>query len=131
MMEDFDCPLNIVEHARGLASQIEARDLPLDFDPAGVGWDQNVLRIAREYTNYEVLSDQLQEWLVETWQDGDVSCERCANPLDLHLELECPDCPHHWLAQQELSKAARVASERLYQTWLAKRALERRRGLNS
>lgn len=129
MMKDSDCPLNVVEHARGLASQLEARDLPVDFEPAAVGWDQNVLRIAQAYTNYEALSDQLREWVVETWQDVDVSCERRANALELHSELECIDCPHHWLAQQELSGAAQAASERLYQTWLAKRALDRRRGV--
>ena len=130
MMKNRDCPLGVVECARNLASQLEVRELPFNFDPADLGWDQNVLRIAREYTNYEALSGQLREWLVAAWQDRDVSCERCATELDLRSELECPDCPHHWVAQQELSKTARAASERMYQTWLAKRALDRRRGLD-
>jgi hypothetical protein len=129
-MKDFDCPLNVVERGRSLASRIEARDLPLDFDPANLGWDQNVLRIAREYTNYGALSLELRDWLVQAWKDGDVPCEHCASEADLLVELESPECPHHWLAQQELSRAARAASERAYRTWLARRALDRRRGLN-
>jgi hypothetical protein len=128
--KDYHCPIDVVECARGLASQLEVRELPLDFDPADLGWNQNVLKIAREYTNYEALSDQLREWLVEVWKDEDISCERCANEPDLHSELECLNCPHHWLGQQELSRAARAASERLYQTWLAKQALERLRGMD-
>lgn len=88
-MEDHDCPIDGVECARRLASQLEVRELPLDFDPAGLSWDQNVLRIAREYTNYEALSDQLREGAVGAWQNGEVSCERWATEIDLHSELEC------------------------------------------
>ena len=113
-----------------MASQIEARDLPPDFDPADLSWDQNVSRIAREYTNYETLSRQLQDWLIQAWQDGDVPCEHCATESDEEIELESLECPNHWLAQRELSKAAWAASEGMYRTWLARRALDRRRGLN-
>lgn len=127
-MKNHDCPLNIVERGRSLASQTEARDLPRDFDPAGLGWDQNVLRIAREYTNYEILSRQLRDWLVQAWKDGNIPCEHCATESDQEVELESLECPHHWLAQRELSKAALAVSEGLYRTWLARRALDRRRG---
>jgi hypothetical protein len=131
MMKDFDCPLDVVGEARSLASQVEAHDLPSYFDPADLSWDQNVLRIAREYTNYPALSGQLRDWLVQAWKDGDVPCERCVNESDLRSELEGPECPHHWLAEQELSKTAQGAAERMYRTWLARRALDRRRGLDA
>lgn len=130
MMKHFECPLNVVERGRSLASHIEARDLPLDFDPADLGWDQNVLRIAQEYTNHDALSRELRDWLVQAWKDGDVPCEHCATESDQVVELDSLECPHHWLAQQELSTAALAAAERVYRTWLARRALDRRRRLN-
>ena len=130
MMKNRDCPLGVVECARSLASQLEVRELPLDFDPAGLGWDQNVLRVVREYTNYDALSRELRDWLVAAWKDGDVPCEHCASESDQGVDLDSLECPHHWLAQHELSRAARAASERAYRTWLARTALDRRTGLN-
>jgi hypothetical protein len=126
MTRDSDCPLDVVEEARRLACRIEAQDLPLDFDPTGLSWKENLFRIARRYTNYDVLSRQLRDWLVQAWKDGDVPCEQCATDIDQGVDLESLECPHHWSAQQELSRAAQTVAERKYQTWLARKALDRR-----
>jgi hypothetical protein len=129
-MRGFDCPLHIVEKASQLASEIEARDLPLDFNPAGLSWKQNLCRIARQYTNYNALSRRLEGWLVAAWKDREGPCELGGTDRIARSELECPDCPNHWLAWQVLSKAAQTAAEDVYQTWLARSALDRRRELN-
>jgi hypothetical protein len=130
MMRDLDCPLDIVEKVRRLASQIEAQDLPLDFDPAGLSWKRNLRRIARRYTNHDALSRQLEDWLVSASKDREAPCEPDVTDWIAGSELECPDCPNHWLARQVLSKAAQAIAERKYQTWLARRALKRRRELS-
>ena len=88
MMKESTCPVHVVEHGRRLATQIEVRDLSPDFEPADLSWDDNVLRIAREYTNYKNLSRQLQDWLIQAWKEGNVPCEHCATESDGGIELD-------------------------------------------
>ncbi len=122
-MEDLDCPLDVVKKARRLASQIEGRDLPIDFDPAGLSWNQNLLRIARDYTNHDALLAQLVDWLNRLCEQGEVDCDLRGASACGNSELKCPCCSERWLAEQELAQAARAAAERVYQTWLARKAL--------
>lgn len=131
IMSDQECPLGVVEKARELASAVEGRELPLSFDPADLGWDENVLRIVREYTNYEVLSDHLEEWATAAEEALDTPCEfRSSGWLSNH-DIECPGCPNRWMAQQALAEAARQMARRMYRTWLARRALADSRGRSS
>lgn len=122
-LEELDCPLGVVEEAMRLASQIEGRDLPMDFDPGGLSWNQNLLRIARVYTNYEALSGRLRDWLAEVEEDNDTACELRSTRWAPRFEPGCPGCPECWLAERELCQAAQSAAERVYQTWLARKAL--------
>lgn len=122
-MGDLDCPLDVVKKARKLASQIEARDLPIDFDPGGLSWNQNLLRIARDYTNHDALFARFEDWVTTVCQQGEVDCDFRAASVCGNSELKCPCCSERWLAEQELAQAARAAAERVYQTWLARKAL--------
>jgi hypothetical protein len=122
-MEDLDCPFGVVDEVSRLASQIEARDLPIDFDPGDLTWNENLVRIGHLYTNHDALSGQLQDWLAEAWERGDACCDRRGSQRCRSSELGCPCCPSRWLAQEKLSEAARAAAEPVYQKWLARKAL--------
>lgn len=126
-MRDFDCPVDVLTEARRLASQIGGDDLPLDFNPGDLGWDQNLLRIRREHTNYDRLTEQLESWLVEELKARGVSCELRSDPPDTSPAGRCPDCPDHWVARHELSEAAHNVAERLFQRWLARKGVADRR----
>ena len=130
-MSDQECPIEIIERARNLAADIKGRELPLGFDPADLGWDENVQRIVQEHTNYEALSGQLEEWATAAEEALEEPCECRASGWLASREIDCPSCPNRWLAHQELAEVARGVAEHLYQTWLARKALADSRGVTS
>lgn len=127
-MISLDCPHEVVDEARRLAAEIEGRELPMDFDPGDLSWRQLLRRIVGGFTNHGAVSEGLREWVIAQDAAAADPCQRQALDGDEGLAAGCPDCPDHWLAQQELSRAAEKVAEGLYQVWLARRALARHRG---
>ncbi|MFW6115964.1 MAG: hypothetical protein ACOC7Y_02760 [Chloroflexota bacterium] len=127
-MIGFDCPHGVVDEAKGLASEIEGRELPMDFDPGDLSWRQLLLRIVQRFTNHQALSENLREWVIAEDAAALSPCQRRLSQADKDSNPGCPDCSEHWLAQQELSQAAEKAAEGLYQVWLARKALAEHRG---
>ncbi len=110
-----------------MAARIKGEDLPLCYDPGDLGWDQNLRRVAREYTNHEALQAQLEEWVVAELQTSGTSCERRSTPPEREPGQTCPKCAPQWMARHELSEAARSMAEWLYQRWLARKLVANRR----
>lgn len=126
-MRDAVCPVDVLAEARKLVSRVAGEDLPLTYDPGELDWDQNLLRIVREHTNYDDLVQELEGWIVENLEESGIHCERWSAVAEQEPEQRCANCSYHWVAGHELSQAAYEAAERLYQRWLARRALADRR----
>lgn len=122
-----DCPVQVLAEARRLAALIEGEDLPLSYDPGDLGWDGNLRRLAREYTNHDALAAQLEEWLLAELQTSGTTCGRRSTLPEREPGQTCPKCPCRWVAQHELFEAARSKAEWLYQRWLARKSLADRR----
>lgn len=126
-MRDVVCPVDVLAEARRLASKLAGDDLPLAYDPGNLGWHQNLLRIAREYTNYDAIIERLEDWIVAQLKEGNSHCALRSLPIEQSPDQRCPNCPNRWAALHVLSQAAEKTAERLYQRWLARKALADRR----
>ncbi len=126
-MKSARCPVDVIAEARRLAALMQGEDLPLAYDPGDLGWDQNLLRIAREYTNYGALLSQLEDWRVAELEASGADCGLRSPPPDGAPGQTCPNCSDRWVAQHELSEAARRTAEWLYQRWLARKLVADRR----
>ena len=116
-----DCPVDIVNRAADLASELVIREIPLEFDPGQLQWRDILAFIAEEHSNHAELLKELGEWAGTV---ADELCDDC-DLLGAESEEACSDCPEQWLAKHELWTAALDAAERAYQRWLARRALRR------
>ena len=122
MMTDEECPICAVERALSLASQLEVRDIPLDFDPGDMCWREIIAIIVDQFSNHATLREQLLDGLDEARMELDEECPFvAAHTGDDHQE----DCGRCYVATYRLWEAALEASEKAYQRWLARAALRR------
>jgi len=121
MMMIDECPIDAVETALDLASEVEIACIPKDFDPGSLRWRDLIAQIAKEYSNHSDLLVELEEVLTAARKELCPDCGFVAS----EPEAEYGDCPERWLAEHELWTGALKAAERAYQRWLARRALER------
>ena len=103
----------IVEVAKELVGQVEAQELPSDFDPGDLWYDEILAVIRHEYTNYEELLNKLP-LCVDIWDAG-----QCVWQSEDDFDLECP---FEREAHDLLKWAAKDAAEEVYQRWKAKSA---------
>lgn len=119
---EAECPIGAVEKALELASRLEIREIPQDFDPGDARWKQILSTIALQFSNHPALLEQLMEWLDQARSELAEDCHFVAAHGDRVPVEECATC---WLAKYRLWEAALNASEKAYQRWLAKQALRR------
>ena len=122
MILEEECPLDIVGEATELASRIRVDDIPLDFDPGDMLWQDILGEIARQFSNHGILLAELDGFLVGARAKLCDGCERLAT--DMRCE-SCSSCSERWLAEHHLWEAALDAAEKAYQRWLARQALRR------
>jgi len=122
MIVDEECPLDIVEEALELASQIEVGDIPSDFDPGDLSWKGILASIAQQFSNHPSLLDQLEDLVAEAKLELCPDCDPMVGGSDGE---GCAACSERWLAEYWLREAALAAAERAYQRWLARQALRR------
>ena len=104
----------IVEVAKALVSEIEAQELPADFEPGWVRYNQIIAGIRHEYTNYDQLLDRLP-LCVDLWErNGTEYCNQ-------QLEFPEDSCPLKDEAHDLLKWAAKAAAVEAYSGWLEKR----------
>lgn len=102
--EAEDCP--VVQIAGDLTRQIEARELPEDFDPGDMPYNLLLPHIRHEYTNYGELLHDLPS-CVELWDQG-IKC---------YSEGESKECNLMREARDILKRAAKDAAEKIYLKW--------------
>ena len=124
MMIDKRCPISAVDEALKLAPQIEVHEIPSDFEPGDVRWREILATIARRFSNYSELLEELEAVLDQAQPLAD-DCEFFAAHPD---GTPSEGCSERWLAEHRLWEAALAASEKAYQRWLAKQALRRAAG---
>ena len=121
MMNIEECPIDAVEKALDLVSELEIRDIPEDYDPGPLRWRELIAQIAREFSNHGELVEKLEHALTAAREELCGDCGFIASEPD----ADFGECPERWLAEHELWTAALDAAERSYQRWLARRALRR------
>jgi hypothetical protein len=102
--EAEDCP--VVQIAGDLACQIEAQELPEDFDPGDMPYNLLLPHIRHEYTNYGELSRDLP-LCADLWDQG-IKC---------YPEGEGEECNLMHEARDILKRAAKDAATEIYFKW--------------
>ncbi len=121
-MVDEECPIDAVERALSLASQLEVGDIPVDFDPGDMLWREIIATITGQFSNHATLREQLLDDLNQARMELDEACPFVVEYTgDDHQE----DCGRCYVATYRLREAALAASEKAYQRWLARAALRR------
>ena len=121
LMLEKECPISAVEKALQLASRVEVGDIPCEFDPGDLGWEEVVETVARRFSNHAALQEQLDDVLARA---RSALCEDC-HFLRAHPDEDLAACDDRWLAEYRLWEMALEASERAYQRWLARQAVRR------
>ena len=102
--EAKECP--VVQIAGDLARQIEAQELPEDFNPGDMSYNLLLPHIRHEYTNYgELLRDF--PLCADLWDQG-IKCYSEGESQECHLMREARDI---------LKRAAKDAAEEIYLKW--------------
>jgi|GEM_PF-3648685 len=125
MTIDEECPIDAVEEALELATQIEVDKIPVDFDPGDLRWNKVLAKIAHEFSNHGALLEELLDTLEEARVQLPQDCEFVGAHADEDPIETCKKC---WLAKYRLWEAALDAAEKAYQRWLARQALRRAAG---
>ena len=102
--ETEECP--VVQIAGDLARQIEAQELPEDFDLKDMPYNLILPHIRHEYTNYEELLHDLP-LCVDRWDQG-IKC---------YPEGAGEECNSMRKARDILKRAAKDAAEEIYLKW--------------
>ena len=100
---------NIVAIASDLASKVEAPELPSDFEPGDLYYNEILANIRHEYTNYEKLLWQLP--LCIDFKNPDY-CEK--------VTIEGYGCPLQKEAHDIIKWSAKEKAEQIYSRWLEK-----------
>jgi hypothetical protein len=116
-----ECPIDAVEKALDLTSELKVGDIPEDFDPGLLRWRELIAQIAKEFSNHGELVEKLDAVLSAAREELCGDCGFIASEPD----ADYAECPERWLAEHELWTAALDAAERSYQRWLARRAIRR------
>jgi hypothetical protein len=102
--EAKECP--VVQIAGDLARQIEAQELPEDFDSGDMSYNLLLPHIRHEYTNCGKLLRDLP--LCADLRDQGIEC---------YFEGEGKECPSMRKARDILKRAAKDAAEEIYLKW--------------
>lgn len=102
--EGEDCP--VVQIAGDLARQIEAQELPEDFDLGDMPYNLLLPHIRHEYTNYGELLRDLP-LCADLWDQG----------IECYFEGESEECRLMREARDILKRAAKDAAEEIYLRW--------------
>lgn len=94
-----------LEVVQSLIDQLEAEEIPDDYDRGNLSYNEILADIRHTYTNYEELLYELPECVGCTWNVGEEGIE----------------CPNATLAHDQLKWAARSLAESIYMEWLKKR----------
>lgn len=101
-------PCRIVEVAESLVGEIEAYELPPDFDPGDLYYNEILANLRHEYTNYEPILWSLPS-CSDHWEQGGECVWDYESDYECHLSREAHDL---------LKWAAKDAAAEVYQRWL-------------
>lgn len=94
-----------VEAAKSLIEELSATEIPENYDPGELNYDEILANIRHEFTNCDELYWAIPDCDICTW---DVSEEG----------YECPEATY---AHDEIKWAAKGLAEKIYREWLDKR----------
>ncbi|MCK4348966.1 MAG: hypothetical protein KAW47_10150 [Thermoplasmatales archaeon] len=103
---------NIVDKASDLASEVWAEELPDNFDPSDLHYNEILANIRHEFTNYQELLWQLP--LCVDFENPDY-CEK--------VTIEGYGCPLQEEAHDIIKWSAKEKAEQIYSKWLEKKKL--------
>jgi len=105
----------VIKQAEERVSEIKAHDLPTDFDPGDMSYNEILAHVRHEFTNYEALLFTLPPCAV-LWGHREYGCIQ-----KLGSNVSENDCPWEQEAHDLLKWAAKGAAEEVYQAWLKTR----------
>ena len=103
---------NIVDKASDLASEVWAEELPDNFEPGDLYYNEILANIRHEFTNYQELLWQLP--LCVDFENPDY-CEK--------VTIEGYGCPLQEEAHDIIKWSAKEKAEQIYSKWLEKKKL--------
>jgi hypothetical protein len=103
---------NIVDKASDLASEVWAEELPDNFEPGDLYYNEILANIRHEFTNYQELLWQLP--LCVDFENPDY-CEK--------VTIEGYGCPLQKEAHDIIKWSAKEKAEQIYSKWLEKKKL--------
>lgn len=121
--EEYMKKCNIVSIAYDLASKVEAEELPSDFEPDDLYYNEILVNIRHKYTNYEELLWQLP--ICVDFENPDY-CKKVAIERGI---IEGDECPLLQEAHDIIKWSAKAKAEQVYSKWLEKN--EKRGGKHS
>lgn len=122
MIAADDCPIDAVDKALELASRLEVREIPRDFEPGDLLWREIVAWVMERFSNHAELQGELDEVLDAAYREYGEAC----GFLDARPDEDpTTGCSERRLAEYRLREAAFKASERACQRWMARKALRR------
>jgi hypothetical protein len=112
---------NIVKIASDLVSKIWAEELPDDFEPGDLSYNEILANIRHEYTNYQELLWELP-FCEDMWKENRSYCKKVAIEYRLASIGECPFLRE---AHDILKWDAKEKAEQVYSRWLEKNKKKR------